>query len=246
MKSFLCACSIIALGAVDVSTAFADSDSVPSTVTLEDPASFSDAQLLMAINVALLVHGGIVYRFKDRASCTVTDRSKRGERFETFYLNNIDASQIAVKPSSLLAADSYVKSIQISISGQRPVYEQHSVWPMQPEMQVAHTLEFGAEEDEFPRVIRAWWFLYSHGCKSGPHATETREAESQKFLIMNKEKRAVYIIDEAKTLAESGHEKDIDGITKDLEDMGFPEAGPLLKSLPVRNELRRLIVSSSP
>jgi hypothetical protein len=245
-RGSLYACLIAALWAICVPSSVVARDSAPSAVTSEDSTSVSDEALLKAINVALFVHGGIVYRFQDRSTCTVTDRSKSRERFETFYLNNIDASKITVKPSSLLAVDTYVKSIQISISGQKPVYRQHAVWPFQPEMQIAHTLEFGTDMGDVPRVIRAWWFLYSHGCKSAPRAKEVPQSDAPQFLIMNSEKRTAYIIEEAKELAQSGNEKDVPSITRDLEEIGFPEAKQILSSGPLRDELRRRIIAHPP
>jgi hypothetical protein len=143
-------------------------------------AAYSDPMgrdvLLRAINFALTGTAD-KYAFDDTGTCTV----HRGEEF--FYLDHVDASRITFEKKSKEELPSLGTNqvgmevrewIEVTLHGEEVVYENRipsyrengrgERFNDPPIRKADITLKL--ETKEADRLIRAWKYVYTHGCKS--------------------------------------------------------------------------------
>ncbi|MGA7676415.1 MAG: hypothetical protein WCA78_15385 [Rhizomicrobium sp.] len=147
--------------------------SVP-TLAANDP-------FLAAVTFALTGSDDADVQIIDRAHCVFALNAKtiNGEvRGEIFYLNNVDAGRLKFQPWQNIAG----KWIEVELHGSSVVYkftgdyemEANSVLDQQTQEKLqgltrprqADTFTIKIYTDEYQRVIRAWNYLYAHGCTS--------------------------------------------------------------------------------
>ena len=133
--------------------------------------TYNDDVLLTAINFALSGHDGITYKFSDRLECVVTKdfpSAQQGvQAVETFYLNNIDASRIAFLKMQSKSEYEVENFTRVELHGESVVRENK----FDPEPPTLQPLQFtdvtlDLHTTEYDRLVRAWRYIYSHGCKS--------------------------------------------------------------------------------
>jgi hypothetical protein len=82
-----------------------------------------------------------------------------------FYLNSVDRRRLKFRARQQLFADAWVPLVDITLAGAQPVYEYR---PAKGSPQTGFKTDrykltiYGAED--FPRLVRAWKFIYAHGC----------------------------------------------------------------------------------
>lgn len=129
----------------------------------------ADDTLLKAINFALTGSDRVTYSFVNRVTCIVEYSQPSSEpgiqAVDTFYLNHIDLSRITWQEMESKSQYGTDRIIRVQLHGETVIRE-HSfvppaatVWPLNDE-----ALDLKTTERD--RLIRAWRYIYTHGCKS--------------------------------------------------------------------------------
>jgi hypothetical protein len=129
-----------------------------------------DTALLKAINFALTGRDDITYTFADRLNCVVRwirPSAQAGvQAVQTFYLNEVDVSRIAF--FKITETTQYDKEYltRVELHGESTI-EQNTFDPAvgtQP-FELTQT-RLDLHTAEYNRVLRAWRYIYAHGCAS--------------------------------------------------------------------------------
>jgi hypothetical protein len=149
-----------------------------ATAAPPSPTPASPETLLKAINFALQGKDVARYVWKSRPDCVVvSDATFSGvHTIEVLYLNRVDASRIRVKPYSLRNPAGRIENyVEVELHGEDTIREYTSDEPktasadtqaimkaLAPPTEWSYTLE----TNEPDRVVRAWKYIYAHGCRS--------------------------------------------------------------------------------
>ena len=125
--------------------------------------------LLKAINFALTGYDGIGYVYVDQAECIVSwtrPSTQPGVQvIDTFHLNNVDASRIKfVKMKSTFESEvTYFHRIELYGES---VIRENSFSPSTTPPLYWDDVTLDVQTTEHDRLVRAWHYIYTHGCKS--------------------------------------------------------------------------------
>jgi hypothetical protein len=130
-----------------------------------------DGTLLKAINFALTGSDYIKYAFTERRSCVVSwTRPSVDPKIlavETFHINNIDASRVRfqkIKKADQFSAEDFVR---VELHGESVIQENGFIPPVENVFMRFNDLQLDLHTNEMDRLMRAWQYIYAHGCKSG-------------------------------------------------------------------------------
>jgi hypothetical protein len=137
-------------------------------------AEATDPSLLKAISFALTGSDESNFEFSDLAQCTVhrTVSNARGHGEETYYLNRIDPTR-SVFTQYTQKYPEYAMSQSFStveLHGEGTVYEYHWITDRPAFDSTFRTAdhEITIYTSEHSRFLRAWKYIYSHGCRGAP------------------------------------------------------------------------------
>ena len=132
-------------------------------------ARVDDATLLKAINFALTGGDRTTYVFESREQCTVTSSHPSAQEgvqaVETYYLNNVDVSRIEFLKMHSKSQFETEDFIRVQLRGESVVRVTTFAPTTTPALQWT-AVSLDLHTDEYQRVIRAWRYIYAHGCKS--------------------------------------------------------------------------------
>lgn len=155
-----------------------------SVIAGADPASDAPPDsdktdtLLKAINFALLGNDDRRYVWKSREQCIVMmppmESVQSATDFDTFYLNHIDVSRMRVESYDVKFNDHIEHRVKVELHGEDVILEQRmqvpaNYGPVPPAYSgTRSTAEYTytRETTEYERMVRAWKYIYSHGCHS--------------------------------------------------------------------------------
>ena len=127
-----------------------------------------EATLLKAINFALTGTDYEYFVFTDHPNCIVTSTRPTTQPgvqiIETYYLNSINAARIAIHKIKTESQLGVAYSTQVELHGESVIREikyQPATGPVIP----ANSAELDLQTTEYDRVVRAWKYIYAHGCK---------------------------------------------------------------------------------
>jgi hypothetical protein len=132
---------------------------------------------LKALAFALTGNDGAEIGIKDRENCVfrLVGHSNHGDgntpSEEVFHLNNVDLDRIKFQEyASKLTSGVTTKYVEVSLFGEDTVYEDRAIYVWKdlntstgPTKSTNETLVIYT--DEYARLVRAWTYIYSHGCK---------------------------------------------------------------------------------
>jgi hypothetical protein len=147
-----------------------------ATSTATTPTPEGDV-LLKAINFAINGKDEKDFVWKSRPECVVV--AEHGmpnfHSVEVVYLNNVDASRIRVGPYSLSYQDGHVEHyVKVELHGEATIREYSAEYqgkdltgqPVQPSHESSTDWAYDRQTIEADRMIRAWKYIYAHGCSS--------------------------------------------------------------------------------
>jgi hypothetical protein len=135
-------------------------------------AGTDDSALLKAISFALTGSDGSKFEFSDLSQCTVHRMvsGANGHGEETYYLNQIDPSrtvftQYTQKYPEYAMSEAFST---VELHGEGPLYVYHWVTdlPVYDDTYRTADHEITVYTSEHSRLIRAWKYIYSHGCRA--------------------------------------------------------------------------------
>ena len=133
-------------------------------------ANAQSPALLKAISFALTGSDSSNFEFSDASQCVVhrAVSSAHGHGEEVYYLNNVDPSrslftQYTQKYPSYAMSQSFST---VELHGEGTVYEYHWITdrPVYDGTMKTADHELTVYTSEHSRLIRAWKYIYSHGC----------------------------------------------------------------------------------
>jgi hypothetical protein len=143
----------------------------------------NDDVFTKAVTFALTGSDSSDVKIVDRAACIFsisngTKGNHNGDKI--FHLNNVDLGRLKISTN----AESYprgsmyamIKGLTITLHGEATVYEDTEIYQVPPEVSQAYGKDhigptsandytIGLYTDEYNRVVRAWKYIYTHGCK---------------------------------------------------------------------------------
>lgn len=132
------------------------------------PPSANDV-LLKAINFALTGSDRTTYSFTDRGACSVSWKRPSAQdgvdAVDAFYINSIDVSRAAWQEmESKTPVFGTSRFIRVELLGET-VIRSNGFIPASTTLSTNDvTLDLNTSERD--RLIRAWRYIYAHGCKS--------------------------------------------------------------------------------
>jgi hypothetical protein len=142
---------------------------VGGVVQVAHPAAGADAVLLKAINFALTGSDRIAYVFTNRAACVVSWSHPSAEdgvqAIDTFFLNQIDATRTTVQVLTSTTQFGVEKLARVVLHGETAIRE-NSFSPPRGIALTGNDVTLDLPTSEYDRLGRAWYYIYSHGCKS--------------------------------------------------------------------------------
>jgi hypothetical protein len=136
----------------------------------------NDDVLLNAINFALTGHDGIRYTFSDRTACVMTHAQPSFDimtnsvtpgvqAVEIFHINNIDVSRIVFTKMQRKSRDAVDYFTRVELHGESVIRE-NTFEPARGQSLLSNDVTLDLNTTEYDRLVRAWRYIYSHGCKS--------------------------------------------------------------------------------
>jgi hypothetical protein len=128
--------------------------------------------LLRAINFALLGTDTPSFKWKSAEDCvviSVTDGTA-ATFTEVLHLNNVNFSRISIRQYQLKYSDHVEDYVEVGLHGEDVVRESTmepksaDVPHLEPGTQMEYT--YKRQTKEYERMVRAWKYIYSHGCRS--------------------------------------------------------------------------------
>jgi hypothetical protein len=133
-------------------------------------ATVDDDVLLKAINFALTGHDGITYSFVDRGACVVNwvrgSSETAVQAIQTYHLNSVDASRISIQRMKSTSQFGVESLIRVELHGESVIQENGFTPPETTKFDL-NDVTLDLHTTEYDRLMRAWRYIYSHGCKSG-------------------------------------------------------------------------------
>ena len=128
-----------------------------------------DGALLKAINFALTGSDRITYSFTDRSTCVVSWKHPSAQdgidAVDTFYLNNIELSRARWQEmETKTLAFGTTRFIRVQLHGEAAIRSNGFV-PASTTL-TANDVTLDLNTAEHDRLVRAWRYIYAHGCKS--------------------------------------------------------------------------------
>jgi hypothetical protein len=155
---------------------------LPLAMFVAHPCAAADDTFLQAVSFALTGNDGSQVQVIDRVNCVFG--INQGDADEVFHLNNVDVDRIAIQ-GWLEKSVVNQRYVTVELHGPTTVYENTSVPARLPKdfeddlrtkgivkqdyyeprhiSSTGRTLRLYTAETE--RVIRAWKYIYAHGCK---------------------------------------------------------------------------------
>jgi hypothetical protein len=129
-----------------------------------------DDVLLKAINFALTGSDRTTYTFEDRSACVVRwihpSTKDDVKAVDTFFLNNIDLTRAAWQEMEAKSPIFGVsRSIRVVLHGESVIRENGFI-PQTSQDLTANDVTLDLQTTEKDRLVRAWRYIYAHGCKS--------------------------------------------------------------------------------
>jgi hypothetical protein len=90
---------------------------------------------------------------------------------EVFRLNNVEVSKLKIQAGQEEHADAWFSVVYVTLIGLQPVHETHVVRQdgrEQTKMSTHYKYTVGTWD--YRRVVRAWKYIYAHGCSSASSA----------------------------------------------------------------------------
>lgn len=135
--------------------------------------------MLKAINFALTGSDAISYDFEGASNCQVIRETAKDSdewhSIEVFHLDNIDASRIVLNKYQLKYTDRIEDWVDIELHGEDVVREdratrthvyQYSHETVHEGPTKQNDYKYKLQTKEYDRLVRAWQYIYAHGCKS--------------------------------------------------------------------------------
>jgi hypothetical protein len=123
--------------------------------------------LLRAVTFALTGSDNESVSVLDRVHCIF--RMEEINFIEIYYLNNVDPARLDIHQVQLKMPNGNIATwVEVSLFGDRTVYEsrpypgKECLMGCGGDKEANHRLKLTTREDE--RVVRAWKYIYSHGC----------------------------------------------------------------------------------
>jgi hypothetical protein len=106
----------------------------------------------------------------DRADCVfrVNDPAMGVKSQETYHLNSVDRTKLKIRARQVEADDAWVWVVDITLVGDQPVYERRVTYGTRRENTTATHYKLTVNTGEYRRLVRAWRYVYSHGCTGAP------------------------------------------------------------------------------
>ena len=153
--------------------ALASTTATIMTTAAAPPAADSET-LLKAINFALLGSDDRVYSWRSVGDCVVVSEADNPNfrSVEVLHLNNVDAARLRVGQYSLSFKDGHTEHyVKVELHGEDTIRD----YALQnkaagetslPEPSSTTSWEYTRQTLEHDRMVRAWRYVYAHGCKS--------------------------------------------------------------------------------
>jgi hypothetical protein len=156
------------MSALVMTAARADSGA-PHGVIGESPPS---GRFMRAVRFALTGWDAADVLVVDRADCVfrLNDPAMGAKYQETYHLNSVDRTKLELRPRQVAAADALVWVVDVTLVGDTPVYERRITFGPRRGSTTATHYKLTINTDEYQGVVRAWKYVYSHGCTGAPNS----------------------------------------------------------------------------
>ena len=102
---------------------------------------------------------------EDRSNCVFrVDGLTRTKSQEIFYLNNVDHTKLKFRTRWQSFADYWGPMVDVTLVGEQPVYEDRATYGNRRGPITANHYKLTVFTGEYKRQVRAWKYVYAHGC----------------------------------------------------------------------------------